>query len=156
MADAEDSTWCVATKDHHLFLSQEAQPERLVFRSFASAARFATEAEALSRRDWAQQQFDVPSTYPLILVQVSEIEQELHDRQQLLEFNQSIAGLLAAGGGDPHVVELAQLMVMVEDVREIRLRICDPEAGLTRRYMALSNVIAFLDQAIDDVHEDNG
>jgi hypothetical protein len=164
MPEDAAATWCVATKDHHLFLSAtsatssnsadtgDIADDGPVFRSFGNAVRFRTEGDARRRCDWAQEQFDVPSTYPLTVVAVAEIEQELADREALLEVNGTTLVHGSLRSRNPYITEMAQLMVMAEDVREIRVRICDPETGLNPRYMALSNVIAYLNEVVDDLH----
>jgi hypothetical protein len=164
MPEDAAATWCVATKDHHLFLSAAGgvgpdspdsagfESDGPVFRGFASALRFAGESDARRRCDWAQGQFDVPSTYPLTVVTVAEIEQELADREVLLEVNRTYFNHGSVRSLNRYMTEMAQLMVMAEDVRDIRVRICDPETGLNPRYMALSNVIAYLNEVVDNLH----
>jgi len=170
MPEDPGATWCVATKDHHLFLSVESadsgdfadfadQSDHAgsgpVFRSFANATRFNTEAAARNRCNWAQEQFAVPSTYPLTVVTVADIEQEITDRDVLLEVNRSAFNHGSVRSRNRYMTEMAQLMVMAEDIRDIRVRICDPETGLNPRYMALSNVIAYLNEVVDDLHTED-
>lgn len=49
---------------------------------------------------------------------------------------------------------IARLEAMVEDVRRIRTRTCEQKANTNPRYLALSNVVAHLTKAIEDMRRD--
>ena len=50
--------------------------------------------------------------------------------------------------------DIVRLQAMIEDVRRIRTRNCEPKANTNPRYLALSNVVSNLTKAIDDMRRD--
>ena len=47
--------------------------------------------------------------------------------------------------------DIARLEAIVEDVRRIRTRTCEPKANSNPRYLALSKVVTNLTKAIEDI-----
>jgi hypothetical protein len=48
-------------------------------------------------------------------------------------------------------VDIAELELMIEKVRQIRTRNCEPKSNTNPRYLALSNVVSNLQKAADDM-----
>lgn len=49
---------------------------------------------------------------------------------------------------------IARLEAIIEDVRRIRTRTCEPKANSNPHYLALSNVVTNLKNAIEDMRRD--
>jgi len=52
-----------------------------------------------------------------------------------------------------HAEDIARLEAIVEEVRRIRTRTCEPKANSNPRYLALSNVVTNLTKAIEDMRD---
>jgi hypothetical protein len=50
--------------------------------------------------------------------------------------------------------DIAELELMIEKVRQIRTRNCEPKSNTNPRYLALSNVVGNLQKAADDMRLD--
>ena len=47
--------------------------------------------------------------------------------------------------------EIARLEMCAEEIRRIRTRTCEPKANTNPRYLALSNAVAGINKAVDDM-----
>jgi hypothetical protein len=64
----------------------------------------------------------------------------------------NIPSLSGRGGAVPDLrTDIAELDMMIEKVRQIRTRTCEPKSNSNPRYLALSNVVSNLQKAADDM-----
>lgn len=54
-----------------------------------------------------------------------------------------------------HAVDVAALERMVDDIRAIRERTCDPKSHQNPRYLALSNAVSNLNKAIGQLSQED-
>lgn len=55
---------------------------------------------------------------------------------------------------DNFETDLNRLTTMIDEVRTIRTRCCEPKANTNPRYLALSNVVTNLRLAVEDMQRD--
>lgn len=88
---------------------------------------------------------------PKMEVQVTTFDLWQRDRIAKLGRGQYIAKMEGDEAMADHQGDIASLEHMIEDVRRIRDRTCEPKSNSNPRYHALSSAVSQLNRAIDDI-----